>query len=49
MMNSFYTLETNFRPYMEMLRSSREKLKSLEESMFLGKLIADMLLYGATR
>jgi hypothetical protein len=47
MMNLFYTLETNFRPYMEMLRSSTKKLKTLEESMFLGKLIADMFLYCA--
>jgi len=47
MMNLFYTLETNFRPYMEMLSSSTKKLKSLEESMFLGKLIADMSLYSA--
>jgi hypothetical protein len=47
MMNLFYTLETNFRPYMEMLRSSTKKLKTLEESMFLGKLIADVLLYCA--
>jgi hypothetical protein len=46
MMNLFYTLETNFRPYMELLRSSTKKLKTLEESTFLGKLIADMLLYG---
>jgi hypothetical protein len=28
MMNLFYTLETNFRPYMEMLRSSKKKLKT---------------------
>jgi len=47
MMNLFLTLETNFRPYMEMLRSSTKKLKSLEQSMFLGKLIADMFLYCA--
>jgi len=45
MMNLFYTLETNFRPYMEGVRSSTKKLKSLEESMFLGKLTADMFLY----
>jgi hypothetical protein len=47
MRNLFYTLETNFRPYMEGVRSSTKKLKSLEESMFLGKLIADMFLYCA--
>jgi hypothetical protein len=47
MMNLFYTLETNFRPYMEMLRSSTKKLKTLEESIFLGKLMAGMLLYSA--
>ena len=47
MMNLFFTLETNFRPYMEILRSSTKKLKSLEESMFVGKLIADMFLYSA--
>jgi hypothetical protein len=45
--NLFYTLETNFRPYMEGVRSSTKKLKSLEKSMFLGKLIADMFLYCA--
>ena len=47
MMNLFFTLETNFRPYMEILRSSTKKLKSLEKSMFVGKLIADMFLYCA--
>jgi hypothetical protein len=47
MMNLFYTLETNFRPYMEGVRSSTKELKSLEESMFLGKLTADMFLYCA--
>jgi hypothetical protein len=47
MMNLFYTLETNFIPYMEKVRSTTKKLKSLEESMFLGKLIADRFLYCA--
>ena len=47
MMSLFSTLDTNFRPYMEMLRSSTKKLKSLEQSMFLGKWIADIFLYCA--
>jgi hypothetical protein len=47
MMNLFYNLETNFIPYMEKVRSSTKKLKSLEKSMSLGKLIADMFLYCA--
>jgi len=45
MMNLFHKLETNFRPYMERVRSSTKKLKSLKESMFLGRLIADIFLY----
>jgi len=45
MTNLFFTLETNFRPYMEMLRSSTKKLKNLEQSVFHGKFIADMFLY----
>jgi hypothetical protein len=44
-MDLFYTLEKNFRPYMEKVRSSSKKLRSLEESMFLGRQISDMLLY----
>jgi hypothetical protein len=47
MMNLIYKLETNFRTYMELLRSSTKKLKSLEESMSLGKLFADMSLFSA--
>lgn len=47
MMNLFYTLETNFRPYMEGVRSSTKKLKSLEDSMFLSKMMADVFLYCA--
>jgi hypothetical protein len=47
MRNFFYTLETNFIPYMEMLRSSTKKLKKLEESIFLGKLMAYIALYVA--
>ena len=46
MMDLFYTLETNFRPYMERLRLSSKKLRSLEKSMFLGKLISNMFLYS---
>jgi hypothetical protein len=47
MMNLFDTLETNFRSYIEWVRSTTKKLKSLEESMLIGKLIADMALYCA--
>jgi hypothetical protein len=35
MMNLFYTLETNFRPYMEMLKSSTKKLKLWKNQCFL--------------
>jgi hypothetical protein len=42
-----YMLETNFRTNMEILKSSKMKLKTLEKSMFLGKLIADRFLYSA--
>jgi hypothetical protein len=47
MTNLFYTLETKFRPYMEGLMSSTKKLKSLEESVFLGRQFANMFLYCA--
>jgi hypothetical protein len=47
MMDLFDMLETNFRPYIEWMRSTTKKLKSLEKSMLIGKLIADMFLYCA--
>jgi hypothetical protein len=45
MMDLFYALEINFKPYMERVRSSTKKLKNLDESMFIGKLISDISLY----
>jgi hypothetical protein len=44
MMELFYKLETNFRPYMERVGSSTKKLKTMEESLSTGKLISNMFL-----
>jgi hypothetical protein len=44
MMQLFYALETNFRPYMEKLGTSTKKLKTVEESLYTGKLISNMSL-----
>jgi hypothetical protein len=44
MMQLFYTLETNFRPYMERVGSSTKKLKTMEESLYTGKLISNTFL-----
>lgn len=44
MIELFHILETNFRPYMEILGSSTKKLKTMEESLYTGKLISNTFL-----
>ena len=45
MMSLFYKLETNFRPYMEEVMSSTNKLKCLEDSISLGKRLSNIFMY----
>lgn len=44
MMKLFYTLETIFKPYMERLSSSTKQLRTMEGSLYVGKMITNVFM-----